>query len=81
MFFRRLLALLTAVGVLSTSGIHAQNARPAAQVQGLKGEFLTGKERLGQKWTDEQRIDNCNVPIDKRGAKLRSADCSHLPSS
>ena len=28
---------------------------------------LTGKERLGRKWMDEQRIDNCNVPIDKRG--------------
>jgi len=28
---------------------------------------LTGKERLGKKWMDEQRIDNCKVPIDKRG--------------
>jgi hypothetical protein len=30
---------------------------------------LTGKERLSKKWMDEQRIDNCNVPIDKRGNK------------
>jgi len=29
---------------------------------------------------DEQRIDNCNVPIDKRGSKPRPADCLHLPS-
>ena len=34
---------------------------------------LTGKERLGRKWMDEQRIDNCNVPVDKRGAKPRPA--------
>jgi hypothetical protein len=40
---------------------------------------LTGKERLGRKWMDEQRIDNCNVPIDKRGAKPRSTVCAHVP--
>ena len=40
---------------------------------------LTGKERLGRKWMDEQRIDNCNVPIDKRGAKARPSACPHVP--
>ena len=38
---------------------------------------LTGKERLGPKWTDEQRIDNCNVPVDKRGTKPRVILCPH----
>jgi hypothetical protein len=42
---------------------------------------LTGKERLGPKWTDEQRIDNCHVPVDKRGTRLRSSACSNSPSS
>jgi hypothetical protein len=43
---------------------------------------LTGKERLGPKWTDEQRIDNCHVPIDKRGRKPRPSACpSDSPSS
>lgn len=37
---------------------------------------LTGKERLGRKWTDEQRIDNCNVPLDKRGSKPRPSACT-----
>ena len=37
---------------------------------------LTGKERLGRKWTDEQRVDNCKVPIDKRGSKTRAASCT-----
>ena len=36
---------------------------------------LTGKERLGPKWTDEQRIDNCNVPAEKRGNKPRPTTC------
>jgi hypothetical protein len=42
---------------------------------------LTGKERLGPKWTDEQRIDNCHVPIDKRGSKPRPDACPNSPSS
>ncbi|MBR1145857.1 hypothetical protein [Bradyrhizobium sp. AUGA SZCCT0431] len=40
---------------------------------------LTGKERLGRKWMDEQRIDNCNVPIDKRGSQKRPSICPHVP--
>lgn len=54
-------------------------------VNGLAGEThrpaLTGKERLGRKWTDEQRIDNCHVPIEKRGSKARPSACSNTPSS
>ena len=40
---------------------------------------MTGKERLGRKWMDEQRIDNCNVPVDKRGSKPRPSACPHVP--
>jgi hypothetical protein len=29
---------------------------------------------------DEQRIDNCNVPMDKRGTKPRPASCSRVPT-
>ncbi len=35
---------------------------------------LTGKERLGRKWSDEQRLDNCNVPIEKRGSQPRPSE-------
>jgi hypothetical protein len=41
---------------------------------------LTGKERLGNKWMDEQRVDNCKVPIEKRGTKPRPDTCSHAPT-
>jgi hypothetical protein len=36
---------------------------------------LTGKERLGEKWKDEQRVDNCKVPPDKQGPKPRPDGC------
>jgi hypothetical protein len=39
------------------------------------GAQLTGKERLGEKWKDEQRIDNCKVPPDKKGPKPRPDSC------
>ena len=48
--------------------------RPTASADAPK--VLTGKERLGPKWTDEQRIDNCNVPPDKRGLKPRPSACA-----
>ena len=40
---------------------------------------LTGKERLGQKWQDEQRLDNCKVSRDKRGTKPRPDACPDMP--
>ena len=50
----------------------AQRATPTAGAP----RVLTGKERLGPKWTDEQRIDNCKVPVEKRGTKLRPSACT-----
>lgn len=61
----------------------AQNERPLdppTSNSTVQQKTLTGKERLGRKWMDEQRIDNCNVPVDKRGTKQRSASCSHVPT-
>jgi hypothetical protein len=49
--------------------------------QAIPPATLTGKERLGRKWMDEQRIDNCNVPIDKRGTRPRPSTCSHASTS
>jgi hypothetical protein len=43
-------------------------------------DSLTGKERLGRKWMDEQRIDNCKIPLDKQGTKPRSSGCPHVPT-
>jgi hypothetical protein len=43
----------------------------AKQIQGVR----TGKERLGGKASDEQRVDNCNVPLELRGPTPRPDDC------
>lgn len=63
-----------------TSSTPAQDARPVQVAPASMPASLTGKERLGRKWMDEQRIDNCNVPIDKRGARPRPSTCSHVPT-
>jgi hypothetical protein len=34
------------------------------------------KERLSDKASDEQRVDNCNVPVEKRGSKKRPDACA-----
>jgi hypothetical protein len=37
----------------------------------------TGKERLGGKASDEQRVDNCKVPPAMRGPKPRPDECQY----
>jgi len=62
----------------------AQNEKrnsPRADATETPRRTLTGKERLGPKWTDEQRIDNCHVPVDKRGIRPRPSACPNDPSS
>ncbi len=44
----------------------------------LQKTVKTAKERLGRKYADEQRVNNCKVPIKKRGNKPRPAQC-HTP--
>jgi hypothetical protein len=51
-------------------------AQRASAFAGGKAPSLTGKERLGNKWNDEQRLDDCNVPPDKRGSRSRPDGCS-----
>lgn len=75
--YRQSLVFLFAIGVASASAqgrpLHATT--PHAQSAEMP-DTLTGKERLGKKWTDEQRVDNCKVPVDKRGAKPRPSTCT-----
>jgi hypothetical protein len=37
----------------------------------------TLKERLSDKASDAQRVDNCKVPPDRRGPVVRPAGCRH----
>jgi hypothetical protein len=82
---RSLVSIFTACFALSglTFSTLAQNAPSLDQStpnSAIQPRTLTGKERLGRKWMDEQRIDNCNVPIDKRGNKPRPSACLHVPT-
>jgi hypothetical protein len=61
-------------------GSHAAASLTSAILQPNQPKALTGKERLGEKWTDEQRTNNCKVPVDKRGPKPRPATCAHVPT-
>lgn len=82
---RRLLASALPVGAAALLAAFAEGqndplrehaAAPDEAVQSSQSKTLTGKERLGPKWMDDQRIDNCKVPIDKRGTKSRPDTCS-----
>jgi hypothetical protein len=78
-FYRGLLASLLTVGFAFSAS--AQDRPPSPPIPHTASATeapptQTGKERLGRKWTDEQRIDNCNVPIDKRGTKPRPSTCA-----
>ena len=79
-----ILALVVLLAV--TQGVAAQTAQPAAgapteaSTAAPKRDALTLKERLGAKWKDEQRVDNCKVPPEKRGTKPRPDSCAHPKS-
>jgi hypothetical protein len=76
-------ALALAFAILGASHIFAQDQEPVAgdaKTAPNTINSLTGKERLGPKWMDEQRLDNCKIPTDKQGAKPRSSACPHTPT-
>jgi hypothetical protein len=75
-FGRTLLAAWLGIG-LAVPASSQQAKRDRADTP----KVLTGKERLGPKWTDEQRIDNCNVPVEKRGSKPRPSACTQATTS
>ncbi len=81
-----LLSLLALLAICLALPAAAQDRPPAGDAREPNAAFLnapavlTGKERLGRKWMDEQRIDNCKVPIDKRGTNRRPGTCPHVPT-
>jgi len=74
---RHVLGVMASLVLAAPSPAIAQEQSHAAKgpETSLISTVLTGKERLGRKWMDEQRTDNCKVPIDKRGTKPRLDTC------
>ena len=62
-----LLAVMLPLNPASAAGDHAASAPPVR----------TGKERLTDKGSDEQRVDDCKVPPQQR-TRVRPTDC-HAP--
>ena len=69
-----MLALSLQVG-LAVAGEGPREDNDAKALQA--GPTSTGKERLGGKASDEQRVDNCKVPLNRRGATPRPDTCRH----
>jgi hypothetical protein len=70
----RIIAMTLVVQAGSASAGEA--SRQQGETKQLQVEpTRTGKERLGGKASDEQRVDNCKVPTDLRGPKPRPDDC------
>ena len=61
---------LLVVAQLSAAPLPAETPAPGAATP----EVETLKERLSDKASDEQRVDNCHVAPERRGAKPRP-DC------
>jgi hypothetical protein len=63
----------------ATLGFAQTDAKPPpapATVQGqTEQKTQTLKERLGDKASDEQRVDDCKVPLERRGSKPRPDRC------
>ena len=72
--------LAPALAVILPIVIAASSAPFAQEGPSSSPAVLTGKERLGEKWKDEQRLDNCKVPRDKRGPKPRPDTCPKAPT-
>jgi hypothetical protein len=60
-----LLVALSAPGAIPRADAEASHVQPTR----------TAKERLGVKASDEQRVDNCKVPLDLRGPNPRPDEC------
>jgi hypothetical protein len=61
------------LALLSPSPLSA--GEPAPDKAAAEKQVETLKERLSDKASDEQRVDNCHVPPEKRGAKKRPEAC------
>ncbi|WP_050452362.1 hypothetical protein [Candidatus Burkholderia verschuerenii] len=70
--------ILLSIFVVSITYSHAR-ADDIASAPDASSEPKTLKERLGDKASDDQRVDNCKVPVGQRGSKPRPDTCPQSP--
>lgn len=78
--------LYTLTGLILLSSTYVQGFEPNqhlyAATHQKKPPTKTAKERLSKKANDEQRVNNCKVPLALRGTKRRPKKCKKiLPNS
>jgi hypothetical protein len=77
------LAAGTVVMLGAAGAALAEEARPPPVAPTTVGETL--KERLSDKASDQQRVDDCHVPLERRGPEKRPDHCkptrSKMPGS
>jgi hypothetical protein len=66
------LAISIAASILP-AGAQVQSKLP---VTSTTAPVATGKERLGDKASDNQRVNDCRVPPEKRGPSERPTECA-----
>ena len=69
--------LLTPASFANTCALLLVAAALHVSAASVQAAVKTGKERLGDKASDEQRVDNCKVPRERWGKTARSASCAH----
>jgi len=63
------------ITLLPASILQVTAAESIKQTTHFQKVAKTAKERLGKKASDNQRVNNCKVPIEKRGSKPRPDKC------
>lgn len=66
--------ILSAILLAGTAAAPALAADRASAAPAPSGIHLTGKERLSDKGSDEQRVDDCKVPAVRR-TRARPTAC------
>ena len=74
---------ILAIAIVAQTVLAAVAPAPAGEAgdQVEVAPVRTGKERLGGKASDEQRVDNCKVPPVLRGSKPRPDQCAEEAST
>lgn len=70
---RSMIAILAGLAC-GWSGVALAAEAPTTPPAARAAETL--KERLSDKASDEQRVNNCHVPPERRGTKPRPVDCA-----
>jgi len=71
---RTTFAVIARAGLIGAVAAVLAGYTPSSSAAAGKDDTL--KERLSDKASDEQRVNDCKVPLEKRGPTVRPSDCA-----